>query len=171
MDPWMWDLSFPLDANRDWQAAGIGLLKDAFGGVPGTPYSQPDVPEAPSTWTNPNSVDVWNPQPTSGGTNYPTMTPLSGAGQQTSSGWSWESPEKGGSGTGNQLQNSMLTALRGLVTPPRPDVVKPSTPAVPVPRAGSSAQSYAALSKLLQDLQITPAEAAAMPKLSMLLRR
>jgi len=84
----------------------------------------------PSSWANPASSDVWNPPPPQELGDTPASTP-------TNAPMSLAPPSPGGAVTGasggmtNDKVANMLNALKGMVAPKPPDVLKPAAPHIP----------------------------------------
>lgn len=129
--------------------AGGDVLSDMGGaGVP--PVSPtPDFDTgawgagAPRPPTPPGIASGWNPMqqlagqgtpppfPSLGQSLDPRPRPNLGSTNAQASSTTYEADRQGGGGGGQKSNNPLMEALRGLKQPPRPDVVKPSTPPPP----------------------------------------
>lgn len=120
---------------------------DAMGAGLGTPYNGTPLPP-PDMGYGPQAPDMSMGPPTPpslGQSLEPTPPPDMGYG-----------PQQPAQGTGGQAAasavkapgNAILDSLRGVTAPARPDVVKPSTPALPQQKAIQAGQLFQLLSEL-----------------------
>lgn len=129
-------MQFP---GADAMGTGLGT---AYNGVP---LPQPDMGYGPQAPTPPD-MGYGPPTPPSLGQSLePTPAPDMGYG-----------PQQAAQGSGGQAAasavkapgNAILDSLRGVTAPARPDVVKPSTPALPQTKAIQAGQLFQLLNEL-----------------------